>query len=86
MPTYPVHTCADLYPNNPYTSISSAINHRLQLLEDDKKHMNLYIVELKHDIKLMNLTIEQYKKSIEKVEQLLIAHGLKQLLTPNEDC
>lgn len=68
-----------------FDRIYPTISQRLQSLEDDRKHMNFYIIEFKHELKFMNLTIDQYKKKIQKIEQLLIENGLKHLLTGKDN-
>lgn len=63
-----------------FDRIYPSISQRLQSLEDDRKYTNFHIIELKHEIKVMNEIVKQYKKKIQKIEQLLIEHGLKNLL------
>ncbi|MDE1829571.1 MAG: hypothetical protein KGI25_04545 [Thaumarchaeota archaeon] len=63
-----------------FDRIYPTITRRLQDLEDDRKNTYFQITDLKHEIKLMKLTVEQYKAKIQKIEQALINHGLKRVL------
>ena len=56
------------------------ISQRLHDLEIDQKSKHYEITRLKAEIKVMNLTVEQYKKKIQKIEQMLIKSGLKSIL------
>ena len=57
-----------------------SISRRLHDLESDHKNQHYQITDLRSQIKLMELTVEQYKKKIQKIEQLLIQKGLKSIL------
>lgn len=63
-----------------FDRIYPTITRRLQDLEDDRKNTYFQITDLNHEIKLMKLTVEQYKSKIQKIEQALINHGLKRVL------
>lgn len=60
-----------------FDRIYPTISRRLHDLESDQKNNHYQITELKSHIKVMELTVEQYKKKIQKIEQLLIERGLK---------
>ncbi|HHF7354124.1 TPA: hypothetical protein ACTTVN_000584 [Legionella anisa] len=63
-----------------FDRIYPSISRRLHDLESDQKNKHYQITELRSQVKLMELTVEQYKKKIQKIEQLLIQKGLKGIL------
>lgn len=63
-----------------FDRIYPSISQRLYDLEIEQKHYHYEMVELNSKIQLMNLTVEQYKKKIQKIEQILIKRGLKSIL------
>jgi hypothetical protein len=60
-----------------FDRIYPSISRRLHDLESDQKSKHYQITELKSQLKVMELTVEQYKKKIQRIEQLLIEKGLK---------
>ncbi len=56
------------------------ISRRLHDLEQSDKSTHLRLVDMKSQIRIMELTVDQYKKKIKKIEQLLIELGLTNLL------
>lgn len=63
-----------------FDRIYPTISRRLHDLESDQKNKHYQMTELRSHVKVMELTVEQYKKKIQKIEQLLIQHGLKSIL------
>lgn len=61
------------------------ISQRLHDLEQSDKSTHMRLVDMKSHIKVMELTVEQYKKKIQKIEQLLIEHGLTKILKGKKD-
>ena len=63
-----------------FDRIYPSISQRLHDLESDQKNKHYQLTELRSQIRIMELTVEQYKKKIQKIEQLLIKRGLKNIL------
>lgn len=63
-----------------FDRIYPTISRRLHDLEADQKNKHYQMTELRSHVKVMELTVEQYKKKIQKIEQLLIQRGLKSIL------
>ena len=63
-----------------FDRIYPQISQRLHSLENESKIHHYQLTELRSEIKVMNLTVEQYKKKIQKIEQALIKEGLSNIL------
>ena len=63
-----------------FDRIYPSISRRLHDLETDQKDKHYRITELRSQIRMMELTVEQYKSKIQKIEQALIRKGLKSVL------
>jgi wobble nucleotide-excising tRNase len=63
-----------------FDRIYPTISQRLYDLEREQKCKHEQLNDLRSQIQLMNLTVEQYKKKIQKIEQSLIDRGLKSIL------
>ncbi len=63
-----------------FDRVYPTISHRLNELEKEQKNCHYRMVELKSQIRNMGLTVEQYKKKIQKIEQILIGKGLQSVL------
>ncbi len=56
------------------------ISRRLHDLESEQKSVHYCMTEFRSHIKIMELTIDQYKKKIQRIEQALIGRGLESTL------
>ena len=65
--------------------IYPSISRKLDDLERKLSMHPYQISDLKSQINIQNLTIDQYKKKIQRIEQMLIKLGLLGLLKNNKD-
>ena len=65
--------------------IYPSISRRLDDLERKLSMHPAQLMNLKTQINFQNLTIDQYKKKIQRIEQLLIENGLIGLLKKGKD-
>ena len=65
---------------NFFDRVYPSISQRLYDLERAQSSHANNERDFRHDIRMMELTIEQYKGKIQRIEQLLIKHGLIHLL------
>lgn len=63
-----------------FDRIYPSISKRLDSLETEKINNHYKTKELESEIQIMQLTVDQYKKKIQKIEQLLIKRGLMSIL------